>query len=58
MTDKNKRSGRPVQETTASSRCEFRVEEKRKEHWQIYAENQGLSLSAWIKKIADEKSGF
>jgi len=59
MTEKNKRPGRPTQEKTASARCEFRVELKQKEHWQAYAEKQGVkSLSTWLKQLADKESGF
>ena len=50
--------GRPKKETTASARCEFRVEPERKEHYQKHAAEKGMKLGAWLKSLADSESGL
>ena len=58
MSDEDKKPGRPPKAKKASARCEFRVEPKRKDHYDAHAEKQGLKTSAWLKKLADEDSGW
>ncbi|UDM63450.1 hypothetical protein KIJ96_21045 (plasmid) [Pseudoalteromonas piscicida] len=58
MNDENKGRGRPKQETTASVRCEFRVDPERKEHYKKHAKSRGLKLGAWLKQLADKDSGL
>lgn len=58
MNEKIKGRGRPKQETTASARCEFRVEPERKEKYKKHAASKGLKLGAWLKSLADKDAGL
>ena len=58
MSDKKMPVGRPKKNVTASARCEFRVEPKRKLIYEAQADAQGLKLSAWLKALADKDCGL
>lgn len=51
-----KKRGAPKKENPASSRLEIRCTPGQKERWTVAAKKSGLSLSSWVKKLADDNS--
>ena len=58
MSEQTRGRGRPKQETTASERCEFRVEPGRKKKYKEHAASKGQTLGAWLKSLADKDAGL
>jgi len=58
MTTQTKRGrGRPLGENNATTTLPpIRIKPEQKERYKLAADKEGLSLSAWIKKLADENS--
>jgi len=56
MSEKTKRRGAPSKENPASERVFVRCTPEQREKWRREAEKVGLTLSAWIKRLADKNS--
>lgn len=54
---KKKRRGAPPKENPASDRIEIRVTPDQRRSWLAAAKRAGLSLSAWLKALAERQAG-
>jgi len=56
MSEIKKQRGRPRKDNNATSRFEIRCTPAQKSKWEAKADKLDLSLSAWLKKLADQHS--
>lgn len=54
---KKKRRGAPPKENPATVRVEFRATPDQRESWVAAAKRAGITLSAWLKALADRAAG-
>jgi len=56
MSEKKKRRGAPSKDNPATERLFIRCTTEQREKWRREAEKADLTLSAWIKILADKNS--
>jgi hypothetical protein len=54
---KKKRRGAPPKENPAIIRVEFRATPDQRNNWAAAAKRAGMTLSAWLKALADKTAG-
>jgi hypothetical protein len=54
---KKKRRGAPRKENPATVRVEFRATPDQRDSWAAAAKRAGVTLSAWLKALADKAAG-
>jgi hypothetical protein len=54
---KKKRRGAPPKENPAAVRVEFRATPNQRDSWIAAAKRAGMTLSAWLKALADKAAG-
>ena len=54
---KKKRRGAPPKENPATVRVEFRATPDQRDSWIAAAKRAGMTLSAWLKALADKAAG-
>jgi len=54
MATKKKRRGAPKKDNPAGERFEVRCTSDQRRKWQKAADKEGLSLSSWLKSLADK----
>lgn len=54
---KKKRRGAPLKENPATVRVEFRATPDQRDSWIAAAKRVGMTLSAWLKALADKAAG-
>lgn len=58
MSTEKRGRGQPKKDIKADSRINLRVLDDQKKAWELAAQKEGLKLSAWLKKLADEASSL